>query len=376
MFFVSKFKVNNSAKPIFTSILSLINKAKNSEKPSQLRRLELDFDSDYTKAKELCRAWGKTATSFMTLNNQNHFFFDPEQNAYIAYRVHLKVAITVGDPVGPAEAVAPCIRQFNLMCQQRGWTPAFFAVEDNLNIYQNLGFKRLQVAEETYLKVAELSFKGKSNQDVRTALNRASREDIKFCRFEPGQAQAFSPVYMQMKQISNDWLQSKGLPELRFMLGSVDTVCDPEIRTYYAQDKHGAVQGYVSWLPCYSVEGWSLDLMRRSKDALPGIMEFLIARSALQFQLEGIKRIGLGAAPLAPIQNLHKPSRLEQVLYNKVRPILDRFYSFSNLFHFKRKFKPDWKPLYLVYPRNLALYRITLALLITYIKDGSKAREN
>lgn len=319
-------------------------------------------------AVQLHKLWGCTSTSYMTLNPANSIFFEQQGEAYLAYRLYLGVAITVGSPVGSHPATVRCVRQFLNFCRGQHWLPVFFAVENNHAIYRELKLKEVQVAEDAYLELEQLEFRGKNWQDVRTALNRAGRETLRFCQFKSSQTDAVA-IHSQLEQLSVEWLQTKKLPELCFMLGSTDTISDPVVRTFYAINSQGQVEGFVTWLPFFGERGgWSLDLMRRKAEAMPGIMEFLIASSALQFKAEGCVIIGLGAAPLAPIQCQRSSSRVEHFV-SKVSSFLSPFYHFDSLFAFKRKFRPEWRPLYMFYQagNSLTLPRIGLALISAYL---------
>jgi len=319
---------------------------------------------EYARATQLLPLWGKTSTSYMTLQSGNLLFLEQSGRAYLAYRRHLGVAITLGDPIGESEAIEECIRQFRNFCFQKHWLPVFFAIENNLPIYEELRLSKFQIAEDVYINLVGQHFNGKSGQDVRTACNRAKREQLEFHRFDSSHSS--SAVFQQLEEISDEWLRAKKLPELGFMLGATNTIYDLAVRTYFAVDQQGRVEGFVSWLPCYNAQGWALDLMRRRPDAMPGIMEFLIASSALSFQSEGFTRLSLGAAPLAPVQNQRILSVKEQLL-GKLKLFLDHFYGFSNLYNFKRKFQPEWRPLYLYYPTGFGLPRIILALVLSYL---------
>jgi lysylphosphatidylglycerol synthetase-like protein (DUF2156 family) len=311
----------------------------------------------YKRARQLLQRFGCSSISYMTLKAENELFLERKGEAYLAYRYRLGVAATVGDPIGSAEGIERCIHQFVIFCRQRGWTPVFFVVEKNLPIYAKLGLECTQVAEDAYLDLENLVFKGKHWQDVRTALNRAKREQLELHRLEPNSA----AILKQIRQVSAEWQATKKLPEIDFLLGSVKMVCDPAVRTYYAQDSHGQVQGFVSWVPREGASGWALDLMRRRNKAMPGLMDFLIASSALQFKAEGYRSLGLGAVPLAPIQCKRALSTNEKML-DWLKPCLEGLYGFSSLYAFKQKFRPEWKPLYVFYPATSSYLRIGAAL--------------
>ena len=78
-----------------------------------------------------------------------------------------------------------------------------------------------------------------------------------------------------------------------FTLGGVTEAFDPDVRVGLAVDAAGSVHGVTSWLPVHgpagTVDGWTLDLMRRrgpedSDDGFRPVIEFLIASACLAFQ--------------------------------------------------------------------------------------------
>ena len=315
-------------------------------------------------ARQLVQDWGDTSTSYMTLNPANQLFLTKQDRGFIAYRQRMGVALSLGDPVCAPELTKNCVEDFLQICHQKHQTPTFFAIEKNHNIYSELGLQGIQIAEDAYLNLDKLEFRGKNWQDVRTALNRAKREQIVLREFNPGQILS-ADLISQLRLVSNEWLQCKRLPQLGFTLGGLPTIEDPAVRTFYAQGADGTIHGLVSWLPMYGSRGWALDLMRKRINAMNGIMEFLIAGSALQFQNEGFSRLGLGASPFAPVQ-IDRPLKPLEKLAAKTTPSLNRIYGFNSLFTFKRKFQPDWKPLYLFYPSQSKLPKISLALATLY----------
>lgn len=333
-------------------------------------RKENQFRRKWLIARQILQNWGSTSTSFMTLSENNQLFIETEGQAFLAFRQRWGVALTLGDPVGSADAAKRCIAEFLDFCRQNKLVPVFFAVEQHHDHYREYGLRGSQVAEDAYLSLEMLSFKGKCWQDVRTALNRAKREQLDFHQLNL--AEITPAIRRQLSEVSQEWLGGKRLPELGFTLGNLASIENPAVRTYYAVDSAGEIQGFVSWLPMYGAEGWALDLMRRRQGAMQGLMEFLIASSILRFQAEGYSNLGLGASPLAPVQRERKLCPIEKLLLRST-PTVNRLYSFNSLFAFKRKFQPEWKPLYMFYPNLKALPKISLALIALYLGLGKSS---
>jgi phosphatidylglycerol lysyltransferase len=231
----------------------------------------------------------------------------------------------------------------------------------------------LEIAEETVITPVGWSLQGKSMQDIRTAGNRASKAGIRaeWTRFhELPREQAD-----QIREISEGWVSGKELPELGFTLGGLPELSDPAVALMLAVDTEDVVQAVTSWLPTYrngDVVGWTLDVMRRRDDAMPGIMEFVISQTILRAGLDGIEFVSLSGAPLArtPGETETPASRILTLLGRTLEPS----YGFGSLLRFKKKFRPELRPLYLAYPDPLALPAIGVAIARAYAPSMSMSQ--
>ncbi|SDX55186.1 Lysylphosphatidylglycerol synthetase, C-terminal domain, DUF2156 family [Modestobacter sp. DSM 44400] len=326
---------------------------------------------DLVRARDLVRRYGDGALSFMTTWTGNRYWFTAGRRSMVAYRVVGGVALTTGDPVGPAEETATTVRQFTAWCSGRGWAPCWYSVTDA--VAEALpGMRRVQVATETWLPLGQLAFVGRKWQDVRTALNRAAREGTTTQWVHWHSA----PLALreQLTLASEAWLAGKGLPEMGFTLGGLDELTDPAVRCLVALDADGAVLGLTSWLPARRQDtpvGWTLDLMRRTPGCPPGIVELLIATAALTFQEEGALFVSLSGAPLAlpggPIADVDALARLLQAASRAMEPV----YGFRSLMAFKAKFSPQLRPLWLLYTAPTDLPRIAAAVSHAYLPHVS-----
>ncbi|HUQ61878.1 DUF2156 domain-containing protein [Lentzea sp.] len=317
-------------------------------------------------ARELMRRHGGSSLSYMTTWRGNQYWFTPDGETAIAYRVVATIALTVGDPIGPARADA--VRGFAEFCAHNGWTPCLYSVDDETReVVEGLGWSAVQVAEDTVIELHELSFTGKKWQDVRTALNKAAKAGItaEWCTY----ADAPFAVTDQIRSISAEWVADKGLPEMGFTLGGLEELSGDGVRCLLAVDGDRTVHGITSWLPVYAdgeVVGWTLDFMRRRAHGFRGSMEFLIASAAQQLQAEGAKFLSLSGAPLARLDRGERPRALQRVL-DLTGQVLEPVYGFRSLFAFKAKFQPKYRPMFMAYPDSAALPRIANAVSRAYL---------
>jgi len=332
--------------------------------------IRTDRDADAAGRARAILARGGSTLSYMSTWPGNQYWVSPDGRAAIAYRAIAGVAVTVGGPYGDPAALEPAITGFARFCEQRGLQPCLYSVTAQARaVTQRLGWKSVQIAEDTLLPLASLHFTGKKWQDVRTALNKAAKEGITAKWWDYPQA----PLELtgQIHQISDKWMAGKGLPEMGFTLGGLDELNDPDIRCLIAVDADRTVHGITSWMPVYASGrpvGWTLDFMRRNTEpgAFRGVMEFLIATAALTFREEGARFVSLSGAPLARLDRGEHPGALQRLL-DMIAIIMEPVYGFQSLLHFKAKFQPVYQPLYLTYPDPAALGSIATAIGRAYL---------
>jgi phosphatidylglycerol lysyltransferase len=315
---------------------------------------------------------GDGPLSFMATWTGNRYWFAPGDAGVVAYRVIGGVAVTTGDPIGPPSSREAAVHGFTAWCEEQGWTPCWYAVTDAVaDALAQAGGHRLQVAVETRLSLGALAFTGRRWQDVRTAMNRARREGIEARWISWGSA----PLALreQITRLSEEWLATKGLPEMGFTLGGLDELADDAVRSLIAVDGAGRVIALTSWLPARragQAVGWTLDVMRRAPDASPGVMEFLLATAALTFQDEGAEWVSLSGAPLALPPDAADRGGLTRLLELAGRT-MEPVYGFRSLLAFKAKFRPEHRPLWLVYVSPADLPRIARAVSRAYLPEIS-----
>lgn len=313
---------------------------------------------------------GAGSLSYWATWDGNSYWLSGDGRAAVAYRVLGGVAVTTSEPIGDQEAALAAIPAFARFCDDNGWTPVFYAVHEPFRAATAaLGWRSMGVGDETVISPAGWSTTGKHWQDVRSSLNRAERAGI---RAEWTSFEHLAPAHArQLAEISEAWVAEKDLPEMGFTLGGIDELRDPEVRMMVAIDADEHMVGATSWLPTWRhgrLSGWTLDFMRRVPDGPNGIMEFLIARAAERFREDGIDFMSLSAAPLAGAgSDGTAAGRVLAYLGARLEPV----YGFRSLLAFKRKFLPEFRPLYLAYPDPLALPAIGLALARAYVSSLS-----
>ena len=325
----------------------------------------------------LVQATGAGSLGWMGTWQGNLYWGSSEHESGIAYRASGGVALTVSDPAARPQDLMPTLKEFTDFCVEQDLTPAFYSVHTPVTeVTDKWDWPRLQVAEETLLPLAELEFKGKKFQAVRTAINRAAREGIR----SEWTTWATCPedYRRQIKEISKQWAKDKPLPEMGFTLGSLAELDDPEVRLLLAVDETGCLHGVSSWMPVYrdgEVVGWTLDFMRRRSSGFRPVMEYSIGEAALWAKEQGYQVLSLSGAPLAKAEERSpaqgSSAKYLDALLEMLGGALEPAYGFRSLQAFKEKFRPEHAPMYLAIPDISALPAVGLAIGHAYLPTFS-----
>ena len=311
---------------------------------------------------------GGSSIGHLALWDGNDYWFGADGRSAFAYRVVSGVALTTGGPLGRPESAAEAVRQFAVFCDDNGWVPVFYSIDNEFQPqFDEMGWTTMVIAEETIVHPATFSTQGKSWQSVRSSINRAERLGVH--AVWTTWAKLSIAHSAQIEAISESWVADKKLPELGFTLGGMDELRDPDVAVLLAVGVDDVVEAVTSWMPSHregEIVGWTLDFMRRRPGSMNGVMEFLIASAALIMQQRGIEFMSLSAAPLARESTPEKPdgaNRLLDFLAHTLEPV----YGFQSLFFFKQKFNPQLNPMLMAYPDPLALPAVGAALGRAYL---------
>jgi lysyl-tRNA synthetase class 2 len=116
-----------------------------------------------------------------------------------------------------------------------------------------------------------------------------------------------------------------------------------------ASGPSGVPVGFTQYVPAPGIDGWSLDVMRRSADpSLPnGVMDLLIVETIRHVAQSGGRGLGLNFSVLR--ETVAGESRTPGANVGRtVLQRLSRHVQVESLWRFNAKFNPRWQPRYLV----------------------------
>jgi len=324
----------------------------------------LPSPDDLEKARAIVEGSLNTS-AYLALLGDKTLLFNDVRTAFIMYGIKGRSWVALGDPVGPESEMSELIWQFHELCDRHGgWTVFYEIPETHVPLYVAIGLTVLKIGEAAHVPLRTFSLEGSPRKGLRHTHQRIEREG---CTFEVVPPERLPPLLLELKRISDVWLEEKKGAEKRFSLGCFKPEYLKQFPTAIIK-REGKILSFANILPGAENEELSADLIRYLPQAPHGVMEYLLIELMLWGKQEGYRRFSLGMSPLSGMEN-----RPFAPLWNRIGAFVfhhgEHFYHFQGLREFKEKFDPQWEPRYLASPAGLFLPRI-LADIASLIGGG------
>lgn len=300
------------------------------------------------------------------LAEDKHYFFPSTNRSVVVFALWRNYALTLSDPIGPADERERAVAEFTAHCEEQDWEPVLYEIgPGSVALYERLGFKIRKIGEQARIPLAGYALKGTKFQDLRTACNRAAREGFSF-RWYSADGPVDKAVEAGLRGTSEAWLRAKHGREMAFDMGRFDI---GEIRmrgAAVAFNAEGRVEAFATWLPYRKGRARCIDLMRH-RSSMPGLMDFVITESIKTFQARGLEEVCLANAPLA---NTALPENPHDRAMRYVYRNFNRLYGYKSLFEFKKKYQPEWHGSYIAYRSTAKLPWIGCAMIGIHVPGG------
>lgn len=311
------------------------------------------------RAKELLERYGRTSLDYFKLWPDKSYFFNSQDDCFIAYRVGASVAVTLGDPIGPTERLAGTIREFKRFCEDNGWAVAWHqTLPDLLPLYAQAGFKKLKIGDDAIVDLTGFTLESKEMKRIRRRAGQLEKLGVHVRLYH---APIADELIESLREVSDEWLRLPGRRERTFTLGRFDRDYLRTTPVFTAEDEDGRILAFVNLIHSYRPGEVTVDLMRHRMHPPNGIMDYLFVKLFLLCRTDGFTRLNMGMAPMAGFQECEVPSAAEKAVHSFFQH-LNFLFSFGGLKTYKAKFADYWEPRYVVYRSTLDLPKLGLAL--------------
>lgn len=308
-------------------------------------------EEELEEAESLLQMHGKGALDYFKTYPDKLIFFSQNRKAFLAYRITGNYAVVLEDPVSPDEENSlSCINEFEKYAFTNGLKSLYYRVPgSSLPLYHSLKKKDLFIGQEAIVDVTEFSLSGGSRRSIRNALNKVRESGYTANILEPpikdGELQ-------KIKLVSDEWLHYSGRKEIVFSQGMFVWEELKEQVLITIQNSEEKIIAFLNVISDYAPNEITYDLIRKTKDAPNGVMDFLLVELFRYAGEKSIRFVNLGFAPMSGMSEPQSfPERSMRFAYEKIRA----FTHYRGLRDYKNKFEPAWYDKYLVYAHDYDL---------------------
>jgi phosphatidylglycerol lysyltransferase len=322
------------------------------------------FFKDAPTAKELERPnklvneFGNSSLDYFKTYHDKMIYEPQGINAFISYRTAGNFAVVLENPVAEnEEQMRECITMFDKFCYETGFKSFYYRVSENcLPIYKSLRKKVMFIGQEGVVDLNSFSLEGGARKSIRNAISKVKDRGFTTHVLVPPIKDG---LLQKIKSVSDEWLDETDREEIVFSQGIFvwnELKQQTLITVENAEEK---IVAFLNIIPDYVKGEGTYDLLRKTKDAPNGVMDFILIELFNYLKSENYSTVNLGFAPMSGLDDPQTfPERSMKFAYEKIRG----FSAYKGLREYKEKFVTNWYNKYLIYDHDYDLLQIPGAL--------------
>jgi phosphatidylglycerol lysyltransferase len=314
--------------------------------------------------------YGWNATAYQIVNPGIEHWFSQGGDAVVGFVRRHGVRVVAGAPVCDEERLPAVLAEWEQDAAEGGDGVCYFGAAGRMKtlLDETSGYSTVVLGAQPVWSPSRWAGIIARHASLRAQLHRARNKGVSVTEW-PAPAAIDHP---QLSRCLQDWLETRGLPPLHFLV-EPQTLAHLQDRRIFVAERCGAVVGFLVGSPVPAREGWLTEQFVRCRGAPNGTIELLMDAMARAVAADGARYLTMGLVPLAWGSDVHpsdNPPWL-RFLLSWVRAHGRRFYNFRGLEAFKSKFHPcEWEPIYAV-SREPRFSLHTLYAIAAAFSDGS-----
>jgi phosphatidylglycerol lysyltransferase len=304
--------------------------------------------TDPDRARDLILKHGRQGYAYQLLNPGVQHWFSRDGQTLVGYVDSHGWRVAGGDPVGDPIDFPAVAHAFAIDTHATGRRPVWFGATDEFasTLGRHRPIARVLLGAEPVWQPSAWLAEVQAKPSLRQQLSRARNKGVTVERWTPEQA----ADHPELQCVLAEWLQTRGLPPMRFLVEPY-TLGQLRDRRVYVARRHGESIGFLVASPVPRRCGWLVEQNLRGLDAPNGTTELLMHAAVRDMASAGEDYLTLGLSPLSQRCALPQPPQpgMVNTLLGWARAHGRRFYNFDGLDAYKAKYRPEaWEPAWLV----------------------------
>ena len=306
-------------------------------------------DAEREEARSLILAHGWNATAYQILNPGIELWFAPHGSGVVGFVRYGKTRVVAGAPVCELTRLDDVATQFLTESHQAGERVCYFGAGDRLDSRYSgdAGWSRVLLGAQPTWDPHHWPEAIARRSSLRAQFNRARNKGVAIAEWPAARAEN----HPALRRCLNEWLKSRGLPPLHFLVEPETLSSLTDRRVFVATRAGREVVAFTVLSPVPARNGWLVEQIVRGHGAPNGTAELLLDCAVKAVADSGSTYVTLG---LSPLSQHGSDSDTDQPLWLRfllswVRLHGARFYNFRGLDSFKAKFNPErWEQIYAI----------------------------
>jgi len=316
----------------------------------------------FDRALKIIETYGGDTLDYFALRDDKTWFFTG--NSLVAYSVINGVMLISPDPIGPTQDRADVWSDVLDLADSKNWSVTVLAASESwLPIYRASGLSDFYIGDEAIVDAATFSLAGKQMKSLRGAYNRIEKAGYHVECFD-ALAQISEDLQAQLLELMTETRQGEAERGFSMTLSRIFDPRDEGLLLAVCFDADHRPVAFNQYIPATFVNGYSLDLMRRTadEDAPNGLTDFVIIQTLQWMAERSLNGLGLNFATMRAVVAGETGEGTFASLERSVLHYFSESMQIESLWRFNKKYEPYWNPRYVVTSPYLPLARSSLAI--------------
>ena len=312
------------------------------------------------RTRDLVRMHGAGTLDYFALRHDKQAFFYGE--TVVTYGVYGGVCLVSPEPIGPENERINAWSAFRDFADGNGWMVAVLGAGTAcLPVYAATGMRSIYVGDEAVVEVGKFTLDGGRHKSLRQAVNRISNHGYSVSFHDPT---TIDPdLADDLRGLSGISRRGDGERGFSMTLGRMFHPEDDGLLLAVASDEHNKAVAFCQFVPSPSIDGYSLDVMRRDGGEHPnGLFDFLIVSTIRYLRDAGYSGLGLNFATMRAVLAGEAGNGFFVRLRRWLLLRLSRSMQIESLWRFNAKYDPMWIARYVAYASFQDLLPVAVAI--------------
>ena len=254
----------------------------------------------FERARAIFDRYGGGTLDYFALRDDKSWLFSG--NTLIAYSVINRVMLVSPDPIGPVDERLDAWSDAMDLADTNGWYISVLGASSAwLPIYRAAGLSAVYMGDEAVVDCQTFSLAGKSMKSLRGAYNRVSKAGYRVVVMDALETSA--ELRGQLEDLATETRQGEAERGFSMTLSRMFDERDTDLLLAVCLDPAGHPVAFNEYVPASHVNGYSLDLMRRTSnpDAPNGLTDFVIIETINWMAGRGLNGLGLNFAVMRAV---------------------------------------------------------------------------